>query len=307
MKIKPKRRSSRSRSRGRNRITTRSRSRARYSSRSRSRSRSCSRSRSHSTKQRSRQSRSPSKPSTESPDRSAIRSPMRGRNRENDESDRKRSKAPARENLQNDSRWMWINSGRKKRKNGYRTYYRCADFDCDAKKYLDSSEHSSKTSVSFHGDHNHEIPKARIKPSTSQKQEVDTMIKAGLGPNTIHKKITLSSPAGTSIMSVQSIKNHSAYLRSKARLSRETAEKIGGFLLKEVSGQNTMYICCTKKALGRLSRSIPYAFIDGTFNLCEGGLVLTTLMTKEQGIGYPAAFMLSGIGNCKIICELCVN
>ncbi len=166
--------------------------------------------------------------------------------------------------------------------------------ECLATKTVTSIGRSVK--VAFQGSHSHDPPAAieeSDKAPPKSNGDMDVMIGHGLGPNEIHTKMTLASN-GEKVPSIQSIKNRASYLARSSRMSKEMEANFGDkFLLRSTGFPQVSYSFAAPYALSLMKKRVPYAFVDGTFKVCSGDMILTTLMLVQEGIGFPAAFLIS--------------
>ncbi len=104
------------------------------------------------------------------------------------------------------------------------------------------------------------------------------------------------NPDGSTVPSIKALSSMKYHMKASSLPSKDAIHNVlsmgGQFLLSFTLFPTLALVFATKNAL-QLLKDSPYYFIDGTFDISECDLQLTTLMTVHKGIGVPTAFMLA--------------
>jgi hypothetical protein len=201
------------------------------------------------------------------------------------------------------SDFNWWNYGSKKLKRNsgsvIRKYYNCPGSE---------SKHSScpaKMQVDYIGDavvnrqiieeHNHPAPiKKKLHPDTRAK--VHAMIDHGVKPSRIHKTLVLEADkageeiSAKNVTSRNNIRQMTYRHRHRALPSSDALVNIksmhGAFVLTIILHPKVLIVCMDPDAVDLLVKFGRTAFLDGTFDIIEGELYLTSLLIKPPDSKY---------------------
>lgn len=179
-----------------------------------------------------------------------------------------------------------------------RKYYKCPTQGCFATMYENIAQDGS-VSYNFFGSHSHSPPE---KPPVdrSVKNAAKQMLLCNMKPSQVQKELLLSSdPISIRYLPTrQQLSNMLGYLKRRYLPSPNALNNImamyhDNFLIDLKLFPHLIIILGAPQARQLLLLYGQTIFVDGTFELCEGKLILTTLMISVEEVGVPVFFLLS--------------
>ncbi len=144
-------------------------------------------------------------------------------------------------------------------------------------------------------DHNHPAPiRKKLHPDTRAK--VHAMIDHGVPPSRIHKNLVLEADKAGEDISAKNVTSrnnirqmtyrhrHKAFPSSDALFNIKSMH--GNFVLSIILHPQVLIVCMDPDAVSLLVKFGRTAFIDGTFDVIEGELYLTSLLIKPPDAKY---------------------
>jgi hypothetical protein len=196
---------------------------------------------------------------------------------------------------QNGTKKLKTNSGLIKR-----IYYKCVVVDCLVKMREDITD-SGAVSCKYFGKHNHPRPKTPPPPDKQKKAIAKQMLLFNMKPSEVQKELLLSSKDPISARYLPTriqLSNMLGSLKRRYLPSHDALHNImtmyhNNFLLDLKIFPQISIILGAPEARQLFQLYGRTVFVDGTFDLCEGKIILTTLMLLVDGIGVPVFFLLS--------------
>lgn len=198
-------------------------------------------------------------------------------------------------NTLSEEHWRWKNDGKRVLKNGtVRTYYKCSENVCTAKKYVDSTP-GSLPIVLIKGQHNHSPP--TLPPlSRESRVNVRNLISVGLPPAEIERSLihanTMAGRVSSSVnvASLQQIRNMANYVRRSSLPTSDVIQNANvmqgpagnDWLVRFNTAPDISIVLIHSKGIDLLIRHGRTSFIDGTFDLIQDSLVCTILAVKVE-------------------------
>jgi hypothetical protein len=188
-----------------------------------------------------------------------------------------------------------------------RQYFRCSrwnkpdkDYGCKARMTQEYNyQNEMINQYTNNENHNHALPsKVRLAPEVVADIKQRLLHKQKVAD--IHKDIVNGSDCSnpSKIASRKQIHNMAAYLKRSLLPTGDAIQNMitlyGHKFIREIRVFPAIHILMmAPEAATLLQEYGKILYIDGTFNICEGKLVLTTLMATVNGIGLPCAWILS--------------
>ncbi len=147
-------------------------------------------------------------------------------------------------------------------------------------------------------DHNHSAP---VTPKVKEdiKKKVISQLKVGAKPSVIHKELVNNSESSSrkDIPTVQQMYNWKHNLTMEYLPSPDAIANIiqnySNLFLQAIELHPVLNIALASTWGLNVLSNCKHTIIDGTFELCEKKLILTTVMAYRDGIAVPCAYLLS--------------
>jgi hypothetical protein len=179
-----------------------------------------------------------------------------------------------------------------------RSYYRCAERSCGSKKFVDR-KNGVVVKTQLEGSHNHPAPDT---PPLQDdvKQHAKALLQCGRTPSQAQKEIIEITPVITpsTVPTARQLQSMKYEMKKKTLPGHDAVQNVislfgaCNFLHKLELFPAINIVLASPVGLDHLARSAT-VYIDGTFDLCEMELVLTTLMVVVDNIAVPVVWLLS--------------
>jgi len=207
--------------------------------------------------------------------------------------------------------WSWYKQGgsRKVKLEGSeckRQWYCCSSKQSGCQAKLVTVFGPSTSQIEGMGQHNHLPPKKiRLSPETRELSRVKLATNAKISK--VHQNLTLTQPpTPRSLPTPKQLQQIRSYERSKTFPSKDSLQNLRAFhpnFVQEVTFiPSVRIIMVNPELLAELKTRTP-GYADGTFNIVEENLTLTTIIYEIHGFGIPLAHMFHSVKTEKIYKE----